>query len=107
MIVGRAVHAPASSPFLAVADQLAGLDLPDPVQIAPCLRDVLELVVDPRARRGVRHGLIAVLAMAVCAVVADQRNAGCVWRDLSEAWPYCLSTSTLFGVKNCSDRMSI
>jgi hypothetical protein len=64
------VPAPASSPILPVADQLAGLDLPDPVQIAACLRDALERVVDLRARRGVRHGLVAVLAAAVCAVAA-------------------------------------
>ena len=64
----------ASLPIRAVADQLAGLDVPDPVQIAPCLRDALERVVDPRARRGVRHGLVAVLAAAVCAVAAGARS---------------------------------
>jgi predicted transposase YbfD/YdcC len=61
-------------PILAVADQLEGLDLPDPVQVAPCLGRVLDRVVDPRARRGVRHRLAAVLTVAVCAVAAGARS---------------------------------
>jgi hypothetical protein len=60
--------------ILAVADQLDGLDLPGPVQVAPCLRQALDRVVDPRARRGVRHGLVTVLTAAVCAVAAGARS---------------------------------
>jgi predicted transposase YbfD/YdcC len=61
-------------PILALADQLDGLDVPDPVRVAPCLRQALERVVDPRARRGVRHGLVTVLVAAVCAVAAGARS---------------------------------
>jgi predicted transposase YbfD/YdcC len=61
-------------PILALADQLDGLVVLDPVQVAPCLRQVLERVVDPRARRGVRHGLVTVLVAAVCAVAAGARS---------------------------------
>jgi len=43
----RAVPASASLPILAVANQLGGLDLPDPAREAPGLRDALERVVDP------------------------------------------------------------
>jgi predicted transposase YbfD/YdcC len=68
------VPASASLSILAVADQLDGLDLPDPVQVAPCLRQALDRVVDPRARRGVRHGLVTVLTAAVCAVAAGARS---------------------------------
>ena len=57
--------APSSSPIRAVSDQLAGLEVLDPVQVAPGLRRVLAGVVNPRARRGVRHGLVTVLAAAV------------------------------------------
>ena len=31
-------------------------------------------VVDPRARRGVRHGLAVVLSVAICAVAAGARS---------------------------------
>jgi predicted transposase YbfD/YdcC len=58
----------------AVADQVGGLDLPDPVVLAPGLRDVLSGVVDPRKRRGVRHSLVVVLTVAVCAVAAGARS---------------------------------
>jgi hypothetical protein len=58
----------------AVADQVGGVELPDPVVLAPGLRDVLGGVVDPRKRRGVRHGLVVVLTVAVCAVAAGARS---------------------------------
>ena len=48
--------------------------LPDPVVLAPGLRGVLGGVVDPRKRRGVRHGLVVVLTVAVCAVAAGARS---------------------------------
>jgi hypothetical protein len=31
-------------------------------------------VADPRARRGIRHGLVVVLTVAVCAVIAGARS---------------------------------
>lgn len=40
----------------------------------PDLRAVLAQVVDPRARRGVRHRLERVLVLAVCAVLAGARS---------------------------------
>jgi hypothetical protein len=58
----------------AVVDQVGGVELPDPVVLAPGLRDVLGGVVDPRKRRGVRHGLVVVLTVAVCAVAAGARS---------------------------------
>ena len=66
--------ASASSPIAAVADQVGGAELPDPVELAVGLRDVLAEVVDPRQRRGVRHGLVVVLTVAVCAVAAGARS---------------------------------
>lgn len=62
--------------------------LPDPVVLAPGLRDVLGGVVDPRKRRGVRHGLVVVLTAAVCAVAAGARSFVAVaeWvADLADA----------------------
>lgn len=63
-----------SLPIPAVADHSGELATPDPVQLAPSLRTVLAGVLDPRARRGVRHGLVTVLAAAVCAVQAGARS---------------------------------
>lgn len=61
----RAVPASASSPILPVCAQLAALALPDPVAELPGLLDLLSTVADPRDRRGVRHGLVTVLAVSV------------------------------------------
>lgn len=66
--------APASLSIAAVADQVGGVELPDPVVLAPNLADALGEVVDPRHRRGVRHGLVVVLTAAVCAVAAGARS---------------------------------
>jgi predicted transposase YbfD/YdcC len=68
------VPASASLSIAAVADQVGGVELPDPVVLAPGLREVLGGVVDPRKRRGVRYGLVVVLAAAVCAVAAGARS---------------------------------
>jgi DDE_Tnp_1-associated len=35
---------------------------------------VLAAVADPRARRGIRHGLSTILTVAVCAVLAGARS---------------------------------
>ena len=66
--------APASSPIHAVCAQLATLAVPDPVAALPELLDVLGDVVDPRARRGVRHQLVTILAVSICAVTAGARS---------------------------------
>jgi predicted transposase YbfD/YdcC len=58
----------------AVAEQVGSAPLPDPVVLAPSLRTVLARVVDPRKRRGVRHGLVVVLTATVCAVAAGARS---------------------------------
>jgi predicted transposase YbfD/YdcC len=68
------VPASASSSIAVVADQVEALDRPDPVAHAADLRLVLAGVVDPRKRRGVRHGLVVVLTATVCAVAAGARS---------------------------------
>jgi predicted transposase YbfD/YdcC len=57
-----------------VLDRVAGLEVPDPLAAAPGLAAVLSTVTDPRQRRGVRHGLVTVLSVAVCAVAAGARS---------------------------------
>ena len=64
----------ASSLIAAVADQVGDVEFPDPVVLVPGLLDALGAVVDPRARRGIRHRLVAVLGAAVCAVAAGARS---------------------------------
>lgn len=48
--------------------------VPDPVAALPGLLDVLASVTDPRARRGVRHRLVTILAVSICAVTAGARS---------------------------------
>jgi predicted transposase YbfD/YdcC len=57
-----------------LVEQVGGVELPNPVTVAPELRAVLGQVTDPRKPRGVRHGLVVVLTAAVCAVAAGARS---------------------------------
>ena len=66
--------ASASLSIPGLVDQQDGLELPNPVTVAPELRTVLAQVTDPRKPRGVRHGLVVVLTSAVCAVAAGARS---------------------------------
>ena len=66
--------APASLPIPAALDQFTTLAPPDPVALAPRLHDVLAELVDPRKPRGVRHRLVVVITVAVCAVAAGSRS---------------------------------
>ena len=61
-----------SSPIDPVIGHLAGLasDAEEP----PGLLAVLAKVTDPRQRRGIRHRLIVILGLAVCAVLAGARS---------------------------------
>jgi DDE_Tnp_1-associated/Transposase DDE domain len=70
----RTVPASASLSIPALADQLAGVELPDPVVLAPALSVALATVVDPRQARGLRHRLVVLLTAAVCAVAAGARS---------------------------------
>jgi hypothetical protein len=61
----------------------------DPQQVASLMR-VLAAVPDPRKRRGVRHRLVAVLVMSVCAVLGGMRSFVAIaqWaRDSVESCP--------------------
>ena len=55
-------------------DQLGGVELPDPVVLAPALNVVLEKLADPRQARGIRHRLTMLLTVTVCAVAAGART---------------------------------
>lgn len=84
----------ASSPITPVLGQLRDLiangeSRADPQQVAS-LMQVLAAVPDPRKRRGVRHRLVAVLVMSVCAVLGGMRSFVAIaqWaRDSVESCP--------------------
>jgi DDE_Tnp_1-associated len=58
----------------AIADQMAGVELPDPVVFAPALNVALEGLTDPRKPRGIPHRLVVLLTVTVCAVTAGARS---------------------------------
>ena len=66
--------ASASLSIPAIADQVGGVELPDPVVLAPALSVVLEKLADPRKARGIRHRLAMLLTVTVCAVAAGARS---------------------------------
>jgi predicted transposase YbfD/YdcC len=68
------VPAPVSLSIPVVAEHLAGVELPDPVVLAPVLSAALQDVVDPRKARGIRHRLVVLLTVTVCAVAAGARS---------------------------------
>jgi predicted transposase YbfD/YdcC len=62
-----------SSPIDPAISHLAGL-AEDAAEEPPGLLGVLARVTDPRRRRGVRHRLVVILALSVCAVLAGARS---------------------------------
>jgi hypothetical protein len=68
------VPAVASLSIPAIAEHLGGVELPDPDVLAPALSVVLATVTDPRKARGIRHHLVALLTVTVCAVAAGARS---------------------------------
>jgi hypothetical protein len=51
-------------------DTPRGADADEPADLVAALANV----PDPRSRRGIRHRLVTVLALAVCAVLAGARS---------------------------------
>ena len=66
--------ATASSSIPAIADQLAGVELPASDVLVPTLSAALQKVTDQRKARGIRHRLAVVLTVTVCAVAAGARS---------------------------------
>ncbi len=89
----RAVPAVSSSPILSVVDDSGPLlgELAE-VPAAPAgLLQTLAQVPDPRKPRGIRHGLPAVLAVALAAVVAGSRSFVAIAEWAADASPEVLS----------------
>jgi DDE_Tnp_1-associated/Transposase DDE domain len=78
------VPARASSPIPAVADRLAATATLAPDQCRSLLHDLAQLA-DPRHRRGRRHTLATVLAVAVAAVLAGARSLAAIGEWTTDA----------------------
>src|SRR5664279_3293840 len=63
-----------SSPTYTVVDQFDEDEFPDIPKAPAALLAALNAVPDPRKRRGVRHALPGILAIAACAVIAGARS---------------------------------
>ncbi len=61
-----------------------------PLQGAGGLMDLLQTVVDPRKRRGVRHSVVSIVALAVCAALSGARSFCAI-----AEWAQGLSRETL------------
>jgi DDE_Tnp_1-associated len=81
------VPADPSSPIPAALAHLTHADsrqLPD--ADAPHLLAYLAAVPDPRAARGRRHRLVAILAMAAAAGLAGARSIACLSAGADDGW---------------------
>jgi predicted transposase YbfD/YdcC len=78
------VPACSSSPIPAVANRLAATATPAPEQCRSLL-DYLAHIADPRHRRGRRHALTTVLAVAVAGVLAGARSLAAIGEWTSDA----------------------
>jgi hypothetical protein len=67
----KPVPALSSSPIVAVLDR-PGLPVDEPAGLS--LAEALAQVPDPRAARGARHGVLPVLLISACAVLAGARS---------------------------------
>jgi hypothetical protein len=56
----------------------------------PCLSERLAEVSDPRDQRGIRHALVAVLALTACAVLAGATSVLAVSEWIADASPHIL-----------------
>lgn len=81
------------SPIDRIAAHRAGRgpDVAVDVSVCPSLLAYLAAVPDPRRRRGVRHRLVTVLAVAVCAVLAGARSFTAIGEWAADAPPDVLA----------------
>ncbi|MFE9453419.1 ISAs1 family transposase [Streptomyces sp. NPDC006739] len=86
------MSAPQSSPLPAALEHLARVDGPAPVHDAARLLNFLELLPDPRGRRGRRYPLRALLGVAAASVLAGARSLVAIGEWIAEAPCWALRT---------------
>jgi predicted transposase YbfD/YdcC len=90
-----------SSPTYTVVDQFDEDEFPDIPAAPAALLAALKSVPDPRKRRGVRHEMSAILALAVCAVIAGARSFVAIAEWTAAATPNALATLGVSGEVPC------
>jgi predicted transposase YbfD/YdcC len=83
-----------------VIGHLAGL-AQDTAEEQPGLLAVLARVTDPRHRRGVRHRLVVILGLAVCAVLAGARSFTAIAEWAADADEETLARLGVYGAVPC------
>ena len=81
-----------SSPMYTVVDQFDEDEFPDVPAAPAALLAALKSVPDPRKRRGLRHEMSAILAIAVCAVIVGARSFVAIAEWTAAATPNALAT---------------
>ena len=76
-------------------------EFPDVPAAPAALLAALKSVPDPRKRRGLRHEMSAILAIAVCAVIAGARSFVAIAEWTAVATPNALATLGVTGVVPC------
>ena len=99
MILGVAVPAGSSSLIVSLLEQVDRVEV-DPARLAD-LRHHLAVVPDPRDRRGVRHTVVSVLALAAAAVAAGARSLTAIGEWAADAPQRVLAA---LGVRRCRRR---
>src|SRR5216117_4333800 len=92
--------APSSSPIDLALGHLADL-AKDAAADPPGLLAMLAKVADPRCRRGVRHRLVTILGLAVCAVLAGARSFTAIAEWAADADEVTLAELGVTGVVPC------
>ena len=90
-----------SSPTYTVIDQFDEDEFPDIPAAPAALLAALKSVPDPRKRRGLRHEMSAILAIAVCAVIAGARSFVAIAEWTAAATPNALATLGVSGEVPC------
>ena len=84
-----------------VVDQFDEDEFPDIPAAPAALLAALKSVPDPRKPRGLRHGMSAILSIAVCAVIAGARSFVAIAEWTAAATPDALATLGVSGEVPC------
>ena len=90
-----------SSPTYTIVDQFDEGEFPDVPKAPAALLAALNTVPDPGKPRGLRHGLVGILAIAACAVIAGARSFAAIAEWAAAASPAVLAKLGVTGEVRC------
>src|SRR5664280_2750625 len=90
-----------SSPSYTIVDQFDEGEFPDVPKAPAALLAALNTVPDPGKPRGLRHGLVGILAIAACAVIAGARSFVAIAEWAAAASPAVLAKLGVTGEVPC------